>query len=128
MSMRSAIRFVPLLLLFLVSGCFYHNEVRHLSSDICLITPNLSQDDVASYLGPPDQRQTVQGEEVWVYVEVKKSTMRKAPYLGKRFGYAEYDVVTITFSNGQVKTCVYRELDERKFKESGLKTGESLEN
>lgn len=107
--------------LFTLTGCFYREPVRHLTSDICLITPDLTQQQVLATLGPPDYRKTTpESEEIWVYYEVKKSLLRKTPYLGDKLGNQNYDVVTISFANGQVRTCVYRSLNEQEFKELGI--------
>ncbi|MGV1100913.1 hypothetical protein ACUUL3_16065 [Thiovibrio sp. JS02] len=108
----------------LLSGCFYHDPVRHLSSDICLITPNLTAQEVVAALGPPDQKQQSDLGEVWIYQEVKKSTLRKTPFIGTRLGTENYDVVTITFAGDRVHTCVYRAFDEEELKESGIKISE----
>lgn len=107
--------------LLLLPACA-HRPVRHLSSDVCLLVPGqMTQKDVLGYLGEPDQRRTdAQGQQVWVYFEVKKSTMRKTPYVGERLGYENYDVVTITFAGERMQTCVYRSLTEDEFDQTGL--------
>lgn len=121
---------VPLLLCFIIlltiPGCFYSDPVRHLSSDVCLVIPSLSsKKQVLSYLGSPDQRQTsAEGEEVWLYYDVKKSTLRKTPYLGEKMGYENYDLVTVTFAGELVKTCIYRSVNEEEFKKTGIKVSE----
>ena len=109
------------LLAFVGSGCFYSEPVRHLSSDICLITPNLTQKEVLATLGPPDHKQqTGEQGEIWVYREVKKSFLRKAPYVGEKLGSENYDVVTITFVGDTVSTCFYRAYNEEEHKKSGV--------
>ncbi len=115
---------VCLCLLGLVgSGCFYHGEpVRHLSSDVCLITPNLTQKEVLATLGPPDQKQQGEQGEVWIYDTVNKSFLRKTPYIGEKLGSENYDVVTVTFVGDTVATCLYRSYSEEEFKKSGIKT------
>ena len=122
--MRSVFPFrfiVCLCLLSLVgTGCLYREPVRHLSSDICLITPNLTQQEVVSALGPPDQKQKGEQGEIWTYQEVKKSLLRKTPYLGKTIGSEDYDVVTITFIGDTVATCLYRGYNEKELKKSGI--------
>lgn len=111
-----------------VSGCFYHEQVRHLASDVCLITPNLTKKEIVAYLGPPDHRSTdPEKGEVWSYFEVKKSTLRKAPYLGDKLGSETYDLVTINFSGDRVTTCLYRSLSESEFKETGLKANDQFQ-
>ena len=116
------LRFVLCLCLlgFAVTGCFYRDPVRHLSSDICLVTPNLTQKEVLSSLGTPDQKQKGEEGEVWIYYEVKKSLLRKAPYVGEKLGSQDYDVVTITFAGDRVSTCLYRAYDEEELKKSGI--------
>ena len=122
--MRCAFPFrfvVCLCLLGLVaSGCFYHEPVRHLSSDICLITPNLTQKEVLATLGPPDQKLKGEQGEIWVYREVKQSFLRKTPYIGEKLGSENYDVVTITFAGETVSTCLYRAYNEEELKKSGV--------
>lgn len=126
--MRSAFpaRFVLCLcLLGLVgSGCFYHDPVRHLSSDICLVTPNLTQKEVLASLGPPDQKQKGEQGEIWIYQEVKKSLLRKTPYIGEKLGSKDYEVVTITFAGDRVSTCLYRSYNEEELKKSGITISE----
>ncbi|MDH5299676.1 MAG: hypothetical protein OEV91_11725 [Desulfobulbaceae bacterium] len=107
--------------LLLLSGC-HRQPVRHLSSDVCLLLPGqMTKKDVVAYFGDPNQRRTGDGgEEVWVYYEVKKSPLRKTPYIGSRLGYEEYDVVTITFAGDRLQACVYRSLEEDEFAKTGL--------
>jgi hypothetical protein len=112
---------VCLCLLALVgSGCFYRDPVRHLSSDICLITPNLTQQEVLAYLGFPDEKEKGEQGEIWIYREVKKSFLRKTPYIGEKIGSENYDVVTITFTGDTVATCLYRAYNEEELKKSGV--------
>ena len=104
------------------SGCFFHGEpVRHLSSDACLVTPNLTQKDVLATLGPPDEKQKNEHGEVWIYTQVNKSFLRKLPYIGDKLGSENYDVVTITFAGDTVATCLYRSYTDSEFKKSGIK-------
>lgn len=115
-------RFVACLcLLGLVgSGCFYHDPVRHLSSDICLITPNLTQKEVLATLGAPDEKQKEEQGEIWIYREVKQSFLRKTPYVGDKLGSENYDVVTIHFIGDTVSACLYRAYNEEELKKSGV--------
>ena len=108
------------LLALVVTGCFYRDPVRHLSSDICLVTPNLTQKEVLSSLGPPDQKQKGEEGEVWTYYEVKKNLLRKTPYVGEKLGSQDYDVVPITFAGDRVSTCLYRAYNEEELKKSGI--------
>ncbi len=116
------LRFVVCLcLLALVGpGCFYRDSVRHLSSDICLITPNLTQQEVLATLGAPDQKQKGEQGEIWVYREVNKSFLRKTPYIGEKLGSENYDVVTITFAGDVVSTCLYRAYNEEELKKNSV--------
>jgi hypothetical protein len=115
-------RFVLCLCLLAIAatGCFYRDPVRHLSSDICLVTPNLTQKEVLATLGPPDQKQKGEQGEIWLYREVKKSFLRKTPYVGEKIGSENYDVVTITFAGDIVSTCLYRAYNEEELKKSGI--------
>jgi hypothetical protein len=121
MRCATPLRFVVCLCLlgFVGSGCFYHDPVRHLSSDICLITPNLTKKEVLATLGEPDQKQKGDQGEVWLYREVNKSFLRKTPYIGDKLGSEKYDVVTITFAGDMVSTCLYRAYNEEEIKKSG---------
>ena len=116
--------FVLFLAGFILSGCFYNEPVRHLASDICLISPNLTAQEVVTALGPPDAKRQSELGEVWLYYEVKKSTLRKTPFLGPRLGSENYNVVTITFAGDRVHTCVYRAFDEEEMKASGISISE----
>jgi len=115
-------RFVVCLCLFALvgSGCFYRDPVRHLSSDICLITPNLTQQEVLATLGSPDEKKKGEQGEIWIYREVKKSFLRKTPYVGEKLGSENYDVVTITFAGDIVSTCLYRAYNEEELKKNGV--------
>lgn len=108
--------------LLLLPACSSHQPVRHLSSDVCLLLPGqMTQKDVVGYMGEPNQRRTgSDGREVWLYYEVRQSTLRKTPFIGNRLGSAEYDVVTITFVGDAMQACVYRSLDENAFAEAGI--------
>jgi len=110
------------LLGFLLSGCGGGEPVRHLSSDVCLLSPGkMTQKDVVTYMGEPDKRQTdSDGRLVWIYYAVRKSTLRKAPLLGDKLGYEEYDVVTVTFDGETMQACVYRSYTEKEFAGLGI--------
>jgi len=115
-------RFVVCLCLLALAGtgCFYRDPVRHLSSDICLITPNLTQQEVLAYLGSPDEKQKGEQGEIWIYREVKQSLLRKTPYIGDKLGSENYDVATIHFVGDVVSTCLYRAYNEEELKKSGI--------
>ncbi|MBU0485045.1 MAG: hypothetical protein KKB30_11100 [Proteobacteria bacterium] len=108
-------------LLFLITACGAKEPVRHLSSDVCLVMPEkTTRQEVLSFMGNPDQRQvSPEGDEKWIYARVKKSFWRQTPLIGNYFGFETYDVVTVTFLGDKVFTCVYRELDEKDYKDNG---------
>jgi len=114
---------VAAIFLLTLSGCFFSREpVRHLASDVCLITPDLTQKQVLDILGPPNHQKhnPEEGGETWIYYEVKKSVLRKTPYIGDRLGNEDYELITISFVGGQVRTCAYRALKEGEFKALGI--------
>lgn len=113
---------VAILLSLSLTGCVFSSEpVRHLASDVCLITPDLTQKQVLDILGPPNhQKKSAEEGETWVYYEVKKSLLRKTPYIGDRLGNEDYEVITISFVGNQVRTCAYRALKEEEFKALGI--------
>ena len=108
------------LIQFAVSGCSSQDTIRHLNSDICLITPKLTPKEVVSYLGVPDKKQTSANGEIWIYYDAKKSTLRKTPLIGDRLGHLDYDVVTILFTGDQVHSCIYRSFNEDEFNKNGF--------
>jgi len=113
---------LALLLAVLIGGCFSHQEVRHLASDVCLVTPMRStKKDVLVYMGQPRQRRKLGGgKEEWVYYEVHKSTLRKTPYIGEKLGTEEYDLAVVGFSGETVTDVSYRLLTEKDFKKLAL--------
>ena len=112
--------------LCLVSGCFYQDRVKHLASDVCLITPERAgKDDVIAYLGQPlITRRADDGSEIWIYYDVEKSLLRQMPFIGSKMGYEKYNVVIVTISGKTVRTCVYRYLPEEEFKRTVIEHGE----
>ena len=103
-----------------LTGC-HHDTVRHLASDVCLISPGVSPQEVITYLGVPRERRLdKQGNEVWVYYQVHKSFLRRAPFIGDRLGNEDYDLVTVTFLNNSVSTCVYHSYTEEEAAKLGL--------
>lgn len=103
------------------AGCAKKN-VRHLASDVCLITPEVStKEQVLTYLGPPDEQyEMTDGSEIWFYYEVKKSILNKTPYIGDQVGDKKYDTIKVTFAGDVVQTCVYRSLSEEEFQQDRL--------
>ncbi len=109
-----------LLTIIALAGC-HHDPVRHLASDVCLLSPGVSQQEVISYLGiPRERRLNEQGDEVWIYYQVNKSFLRKTPFIGDRLGDEDYDLVTVTFLNDTVSTCAYHSYTEEEINKLGL--------
>ena len=76
---------------------------------------------VLAYLGQPNNQYNMEdGSELWVYYDVKKSTLRDTPYIGDKIGEKKYEMVKVTFKGEVVQTCVYRSLTEEEFHETGL--------
>jgi hypothetical protein len=103
------------------AGCAKKN-VRHLASDVCLITPEVStKEKVLTYLGPPDEQyEMTDGSETWFYYDVKKSMLNNTPYIGDQLGDKKYDTIKVTFAGDVVRTCVYRSLSEEEFQQDRL--------
>lgn len=115
---------IVLLILINVYGCSSKEPVRHLSSDACLIVPeNNNKKEVQEILGPPDniKKNETDKSEIWIYYEVRKSTLKKMPLIGKKFGSEEYDVITVSFENARVKKCVYRSVNKEDLLKFGIK-------
>lgn len=106
--------------LFFLSGCFSKAPVRHLASDVCLMSQGTTRQEVTRYMGPPDDQQVDQYGEMWIYYQVNKSLLRKAPFIGDRLGTEDVDVVTIRFEGDQITACAYRSLTVDEFKKSGI--------
>jgi hypothetical protein len=106
-------------------GCTSKEYVRHLASDACLITPQHStKQDINAYLGPPDKKQALaDGGEEWTYFQEKKSLLRKTPYVGKKLGSENFDVMIIVFHGDTVDACQYRMFTEEEFEESHIDSG-----
>ena len=102
-----------------LTGCAKKN-VRHLASDVCLISPEkTSKEQVLTYLGPPDeQSEMAGGGETWIYYDVKKTALSDTPYLGDKISEKKYEMVKVTFGGDIVQTCVYRLLTEEEFEKS----------
>ncbi len=103
-----------------LAGC-HHEPVHHLVSDACLLSPGVSPQEVVTYLGVPQERRLgEQGNEVWVYYAVHKSFLRDTPFIGEKFGDKDYELVTVTFLNNAVSTCVYHSYTEEEIARLGL--------
>ncbi|MCK9295436.1 MAG: hypothetical protein M0P70_10165 [Desulfobulbaceae bacterium] len=106
--------------LFFLSGCFFKAPVRHLASDVCLMSQGTTRQEVMKYMGPPDDQQVDQYGEMWIYYQVNKSLLRKTPFIGDNLGTEDVDVVTIRFEGEQVTACAYRSLTVDEFKKAKI--------
>ncbi|MEN8142832.1 MAG: hypothetical protein ABFQ82_04465 [Thermodesulfobacteriota bacterium] len=114
----SAVLFVATAL-FVVGCGGKSSQVRHLSSDVCLVMPDsTTRQEVLSFLGEPD-RKISKGEnrETWFYLDVSKSFSKRMPLVGEKLGSAIYETVTVTFEADLVRTCFYRHFDKNEFEE-----------
>ena len=114
-----------LVLMAICAGCESKEYVRHLTSDACLITPKQStKKELQAYLGPPDKKETkANGSEEWTYFQQNRSLLRKTPYIGKKLGSEQYDVMIVVFQGEVVDACQYRMFTEEEFKASHIDTG-----
>lgn len=105
--------FIIVVLLVSISGC-YIKPVRHLASDIALLTAGKStQEDVLIFLGEPDDKQKLEdGVEKWLYTEEKATFLEKTPYVGKHIGSPEYRRAVVTLKDGVVSDASYFSKDE----------------
>jgi len=108
--------------LLFFSGCGQKKQVRHLTSDVCLLLPGqMSKKDVLSFMGEPNLRRAGDdGKMEWIYYDVRKSSLRKTPLVGDKMGHENYDVVKVTFDGELIFTCVYRSYDEKEFAGLGI--------
>jgi hypothetical protein len=114
---------VALLLSLLLGGAgCAKKKVRHLVSDVCLVSPEkTTKEQVLTYLGQPDEQyEMADGGELWVYYDAKTTTLRKTPYIGDKLGEKKYETVKITFAGDIVQEVIYRSLTEEEFEEGGL--------
>ena len=102
-------------------GCARKN-VRHLASDVGLVTPGKStKQEVANYLGQPDAEYKMAGGNLlWVYYEEDSDMLRDTPYIGEKIGEDTYEVVKVTFNGDVVQDIGYRTMSEEDFKETGF--------
>ncbi|MDX1774951.1 MAG: hypothetical protein R3297_00035 [Desulfobulbales bacterium] len=101
-----------------MTGCAKKN-VRHLASDVSLITPEkTTREQVLTYLGQPDEQyEMADGGETWLYYDVKKSALHDTPYIGEKIGDKKHEMVTVTFGGETVETCTYRLLTDGEISE-----------
>ena len=100
------------------TGCAKKN-VRHLASDVCLVSPEkTTKEQVLTYLGQPDEQyEMTDGGETWIYYDVKKTALSDTPYIGDKISEKKYEMVKVTFGGDIVQTCVYRLLTKEEFEE-----------
>ena len=105
------------LTLMVFLGACSSSPVRHLASDAALIQPGVStKDEVLTYLGDPDSRQTISATaERWVYYEERQSPLQQAPYLGDLFNAKGYEQIIVTFEGDSVVDCRFNSFDDDEF-------------
>ncbi len=120
---RRQVLFMGLLVLILLglTACATRpHQVRHLASDISLITPGSSAQEVRAVLGPPDLRRPgVDGEE-WIYLEHRQSRMHRIRWVGNWLGHESFHLVVVILRDNLVQTAVYRSLTAQEFREFGI--------
>ncbi len=109
-----------LLLAIAMSGCT-RKKVRHLASDVALVTPGATtKKEVMAYLGQPDEEyEAPGGSTLWVYYAANKSILNEAPYVGDKIGKETYEVVKVTFNGDIVQEVGYRTMSEEDFNKIG---------
>lgn len=119
---KTGLTLVLIMFVFGLAGCFHHDPVRHLASDAALLVPEkTTKKEVLNFLGEPDEKHNIEGGEVWIYFQSRKSLLRRAPYVGEKIGHEEYDVINVTFAGDKLISCVFRLFSEEEFKR-GLKS------
>ena len=97
-------------------GCA-RKSVRHLASDVIMVTPGSSKQDVVTYLGQPDEEyKSAAGSTLWVYYEARKDVLRDTPYIGDKIGEESYEIVRVTFNGETVQDVDFRTMTEEDFK------------
>ncbi len=106
---------------FYLAGCSTKPYVRHLASDVCLISEGqTTKKEILVFMGQPEEKRNLsEDSEEWIYYQVKKSLLRKTPYVGEKLGSEDYDLVLINFKGDIVRATTYRLLSEKEFIESG---------
>lgn len=110
---------LPCLVLVTLFGCAGH-PVRHLASDVSLITPGTStKSDVLTYLGDPDERQEKGTEpERWLYYEEQRSTIQRTMGFSKWFGPESVSRIIVTFDGDLVTDIRYNASESGEFDSS----------
>lgn len=109
-----------LILLGFTSCATRPHQVRHLASDISLVTPGTPAQEVRAIMGPPDfHRSGVNGEE-WIYLEHHQSRMKRVRWFGDWLGHESFHLVIVTLRDNVAQTAVYRSLTAREFREFAL--------
>ncbi len=114
-------RFLLVLLIVSLLGCFSKNSGRHLCSDVCLLFPEkTTKQEVVRQLGSPEIRRNDESGEVWIYYQVHNSLLRNIPWAGQYLGKQEYEVVTVRFTGSKVRACIFRAMDSEEFQSFGI--------
>ncbi|RUM88160.1 MAG: hypothetical protein DSZ24_04375 [Thermodesulfatator sp.] len=80
----------------------------NLASKACMVKKQVSAEEVQRYLGPPQEVERLpDGRVVWFYYHLRRDALAAVPFLGKKFGREEIEVLRITFSAGRVVDCIY---------------------
>lgn len=85
-----------------------------------MISKGISQQEVLTYLGPPAERRAGETGEIWTYYQVKKSMLRKTPFIGDNLGTEDVEMATVQFAGDKVITCVYRSFSPEELHNSGV--------
>lgn len=107
---------LPCLVLTALFGCA-GEPVRHLASDVSLITPGVStKSDVLTYLGDPDERQEKGSEpERWHYYEEYRSGVQKTFDFGNWLGPESVSRVIVVFDGDIVTDIRYNASESGEF-------------
>lgn len=110
-----------LLLLGGVGACASRSQpVRHLASDLSMLAPGSSEQEVRVVMGPPDIRRPAPGGgEEWLYLENQRSRMRRVRLVGSWLGHEDYHLAVVTLRDGRLIDAFYRALTEQEFREQG---------
>ncbi len=114
------------LLLTLITSCCLllcccgKPPIRHLNSDVALVPIGASQSEVIAIWGQPTQKQIKEESEQWLYVEAKKSLLKRIWLINLIAGTTSYEIIQVTFVNGSIAKSSFRYATAEEFKQSGL--------
>ncbi|MEN8140071.1 MAG: outer membrane protein assembly factor BamE [Thermodesulfobacteriota bacterium] len=103
----------------LTCGCGQKN-IRHLNSDVALLKEGNSQQEVLELLGEPYKKEPQDNGEQWTYVEAKRSLLKRIWLVTLVAGTTRYEIIHVSFQEGQVKDTTFRYANEEEFKQAGL--------